>query len=64
MSGVNSVVPSSRWSARPGLCNGGRPGCMGRLSHRRGVVTTVISLPIVHCKFARWAGGCDLDQYR
>ena len=18
----------------------------------------------MHCKFARWAGGCDLDQYR
>ena len=29
-----------------------------------GVITSVISVPIMHCKFARWAGGCDLDQYR
>ena len=29
-----------------------------------GVITSVISVPIMHCKFARWAGGCDLDQHR
>eukprot|EP00966_Prymnesium_polylepis_P240415 5559615-Prymnesium_polylepis.1 len=54
MSGVNSVVPSSRWSVRAGSCNGGRPGCMGRLSHLRpvergtAVVATVICVPIMH----------------
>ena len=65
-SGVNYVVPSSRWSARARLCNGGRPGCMGRLSHRRpvgGVIAAVICVPIVHCEFARWTRRRDLDQY-